>query len=56
MTRSIGDDELALGGSKVTVGDVDGDALLTLGFETVSEKSEVDVLVSTFTRAFLDRV
>ena len=40
----VGDDELALVGGEEAVGDVDGDALLALGFEAVDEEGEVDVL------------
>jgi hypothetical protein len=40
----IGDDELALVGGEEAIGDVDGDALLALGGETVDEKREIDLL------------
>ena len=43
VAGGVGDDELALGGGKVAVGDVDGDALLALGLQTVDEEGEVDV-------------
>ena len=40
----VGDDELALLGSEEAIGDVDGDALLTLGGEPVDQQREVDRL------------
>ena len=42
VSGRVGDDERAPRGRKVAVGDVDGDALLALGFEAVDEESEVD--------------
>ncbi len=42
--RRVGDDELALVGGEVAVGNVDGDALLALGGEAVDQEREVDVL------------
>ena len=41
VTRSVGDDELALGRGEVAVGDVDGDALFALRLEAVREEAEV---------------
>jgi hypothetical protein len=38
----IGDDELALAGREVAVGDVDRDALFALGLEAVGQQREVD--------------
>jgi hypothetical protein len=49
----VGHHEGALGGRKVPVGDVDGDALFALGFEAVDEEREVDVVAH---RAVLLRV
>jgi hypothetical protein len=40
----IGNDELALRRGKEAVGDVDGDALLALGFQAIDEKGEIDIL------------
>jgi hypothetical protein len=40
----VGDDVLALVGGEVAVGDVDRDALLALGGETVEEQREVEIL------------
>ena len=40
----IGNDEAALGGGEEAVGDVDGDALLPLGLQSVDQQREVDVL------------
>ena len=42
----VGDDELALGGLEVAVGDVDGDALLALGPQAVGEQRQVHVAVA----------
>ena len=53
MTRGVGDDEFPLGGGKVAVGDVDGDALFPLGLETVGQQGEVDVFVAAATGGLL---
>ena len=37
----VGDDELALVGREITVGDIDGDALLALGLEAVGQEREI---------------
>jgi hypothetical protein len=50
VARRIGDDELALRGREVAIGDVDRDALLALGLEAVGEKREVDRLVAAGAR------
>jgi hypothetical protein len=42
VAGAVGDDELAAVGAEVAVGDVDGDALLTLGAQAVGEQREVD--------------
>jgi len=42
MPGRIGDDELARLAREIAVGDVDGDALLALGRETIDEQREVD--------------
>ena len=39
----VGDDERALLGGEIAIGDVDGDALLALGLEPVDQQREVDV-------------
>ena len=44
VARAVGDDELALVGAEVAVGDVDGDALLALGVEAVDQQREIDVV------------
>ena len=44
VARRVGDDEAALVGGEVAVGDVDGDALLALGVEAVDQQREVDVV------------
>ena len=43
MPRRIGDDELALRSGEEAVCDVDGDALLPFGLQTVDQEREVDV-------------
>jgi hypothetical protein len=42
VARGVGDDELALGGGEVAVGDIDGDALLALGLQAVDQQRQVD--------------
>ena len=49
----VGDDEAALVGLEIAVGDVDRDALLALGLEPVDEQGEIDRLAG---RAVLDRI
>jgi hypothetical protein len=44
VARCVGDDERAPVGGKVAIGDIDGDALLALGFEPVDEERVVDVV------------
>ena len=47
MSRSVSNDKFPLGSSKVAIGHIDGDALLTLGTQAVSQQGEVDLLVAT---------
>src|ERR1039458_3768870 len=42
MARSVGDDELAARGGEVPVSDVNRDALLAFGTQTVGQQREVD--------------
>src|SRR5205823_11125843 len=42
VTGRVGDDELAARRGEVAIGDVDGDALLTLGAQAVGEVGQVD--------------
>ena len=44
MAGRIGDDKLAPVGGEEAISDVDGDALLALGSQTVDQKGEVDLL------------
>jgi hypothetical protein len=44
MTGRIRDDERALFGGEVTIGDVDRDALLSLGLEPIDQERVVDIL------------
>ena len=53
MAWRVGDDELALVGREEPVGDVDGDALFTLGRQTIYEQGEIELASS---RAHLLRV
>jgi hypothetical protein len=46
VARRVGDDELALSRCKVTVGDVDRDALLTFGFEAVGQQRQIDFVAN----------
>ena len=43
MARRVGDDERALGRGEKTIGDIDRDALLPFGLQSVHQKGEVDV-------------
>ena len=42
MARSVGDDELAMGGGEVAVGNINGDSLLPLGAQSISKLGKVD--------------
>ncbi len=44
MAGGVGDDEFALGGGEVAVGNIDGDALLTLGLQAIDQQRQVDVI------------
>src|SRR5882724_1527824 len=44
MARRVGDDELAFVGGEEAIGDVDGNALLALGLQSVDQKREIDVI------------
>ena len=44
----VGNDELALGGGKVTVGGADRDPLFAFGPKAVGQQGEVDVFVPSF--------
>ena len=41
VARCVGDDELTPGSREITIGHVDGDALLPFGFETVQQQGQV---------------
>ena len=55
VARGVGDDELALRGREVAVGDVNRDPLFALGPQAVGEQGQVDVLVAALLGAALDR-
>jgi hypothetical protein len=42
MTRRVGDDEAPRRGGKEAVGDVDGDALLSLGLQAIDQERKVE--------------
>ena len=46
VAGGVGDDELAPRRGEIAVGDVDGDALLALGAQTVGQEGEVEVLLA----------
>jgi len=43
VAGSIGNDELAVRGGEVAVGDINGDALFTLTSEAIGEESEIEL-------------
>jgi hypothetical protein len=55
VTRRVRDDELPLGRGEVAIGDVDRDALLTLGPQAIGHQGEVGVVVSAFLGRALHR-
>jgi hypothetical protein len=56
MAGRVGDDELAPLGVEIAVRDVDGDALLALGFKAVGEEGEIDPFpAATFVIALRSR-
>src|SRR5262245_48461100 len=46
MAGSVGDDEFALGRRAVTVGDIDGNALLWLGLDAVRKSPKIDAFAA----------
>ncbi len=42
MARRVGDDEGALVGREIAIGDIDGDALFALGGEAVDQQGEIE--------------
>ena len=48
VSRRVGNDELALRCGEIAVGNVDGDALLALGKQTVGQKRKVDAALAAF--------
>jgi len=54
MPGRVGDDELAPRRSEVAVGDIDGDALLALGLQAVSQEREVETGGAAPLRGALD--
>lgn len=56
VPRRVGDDEFPLGRGEIAVGDVDRDALLTLGAQAVGDQGQVRVVVSAFLGGAFDSV
>ena len=54
MAGRVGDDEFAAGGREVAVGDVDGDALLTLGPQPIGQQRQIRVFLTTVAAGPLD--
>ena len=54
VAGGVGDDELAPRRGEVTVGHVDGDALLALGAQTVGQEGQVDLVVAASLAGALD--
>ncbi len=46
VARRIGNDELALGGGEVTIGDINGNALFALRLQAVGKQRQIDSLPS----------
>ena len=46
VAGGVGDDEAALLGGEIAIGDIDGDALLALGGQAIDDKGVVDRLTS----------
>ena len=44
VARRVGDDEGAVAGREIAIGDIDGDALLALGRQAVDQQREVEIL------------
>ena len=56
MSRSIGDDKLALRCGEIAVSHIDGDALFTLSTETICEQSQVHFLITAALASSLHRL
>ena len=56
MSRSIGDDKLALRCGEIAVSHIDGDALFTLSTETIREQSQVHFLITAALASSLHRL
>ena len=44
MSWGVGDDKLTRWGGEIAVSDIDGDALLALGFEAIGDQSQVNAI------------
>ena len=53
VPRRVGDDEGAFRGREIPVGDIDRDALLALGFQSIDQQGEIDIVAD---RAVLLRI
>ena len=56
MPGSIRDDELALGRCEITIGNVNSNALLSFGTQTISQERQIDMLIATFAGTLLNRL
>src|SRR5690554_3753106 len=56
MPRRVGNDVFARAGGKVTIGDVNRDALFALGLKAVGDERQVDRTHAAARRGFFDRV
>ncbi len=56
MPGSIRDDELALGRCEIPIGDINSDALLSLGPQTISQERQIDMLIASFAGTLLNRL
>ena len=56
MSRSIGDDKLALWCGEIAVSHIDGDALFALGTETIREQSQVHLFITAALACSLHRL
>ncbi len=44
VARRVGDDELALVGGEIAIGDIDGDALLALRLQAIDQQGQIQLL------------
>ncbi len=54
MSRTVCDDKFPVGGRRIAIGDVDGDALFALGTQPVSDEGEVNLTQAASLRSGFD--